>query len=79
MRWRDISSSPKGDIRPIWMRARSLFERILEALLDRAVVALLVHVDEIGLTDQADGDRGQPQLGAPDLVSRGLQVGLERL
>src|SRR5262249_40937752 len=49
-------------------------QRFLEAALDRAVIALLVHIDEVD-DDQA-GKVTQPQLPR-DLVG-GLEVGLER-
>ena len=51
MRWRDISNRPKCEIRPTWMRALSC-ETFLQPALDRTIVALLVHVDEID-DDQA--------------------------
>ena len=51
-----------------------VLQRLLEAALDGAVVALLLHVDEVD-DDQA-GEVAQPQL-AGDLVG-GLEVGLER-
>ena len=74
IRWRDISSRPKWQMRPTWMRARSMPQRILQAALDLAVVALLLHVDEVD-DDQA-GEVAQLQL-ARDLVGR-LEVGVER-
>ena len=51
-----------------------VLQRILELALDRAVVALLLHVDEVD-DDQA-GEVAQPEL-AGDLLGR-LEVGLER-
>ncbi len=51
-----------------------VLEAILEAPLDRAVVALLVHVDEVD--DDQPGEVAQPQL-AGDFLGR-LEVGLER-
>ena len=74
MRWRDISSRPKCEMWPTWMRARSLLERLLQAALDRAVVALLVHVDEVD--DDETREVAQPQLPR-DLVG-GFEIGLER-
>ena len=74
MRWRDISSRPKCEMRPTWMRARSLLQRVLQAPLDGAVVALLVHVDEID--DDQPGEVAQPEL--PRDFLGGLAVGLER-
>ena len=67
MRWRDISSRPKCEMRPTWMRARSFLQRVLQRALDGAVVALLVHVDEVD-DDQA-GEVAQPQLPR-DFVGR---------
>ena len=49
-------------------------QRILEPPLDRAVVALLLHVDEVD--DDEAGEVAQPQL-ARDFLGR-LEVGLER-
>jgi hypothetical protein len=75
MRWRLISSRPKCEMRPTWMRARSFFRHaadLLELLLDRAVVAVLLHVDEVD-DDQA-GKVAQAQL-AGDFLGR-LEVGL---
>ena len=51
-RWRDISISPKWLMRPTWMRARSWRSAFLKAALDLAVVAPLLHVDEVD-DDQA--------------------------
>ena len=73
MRWRDISSRPKCEIRPTWIRARSCLQAIAEFAFDRAVVALLVHIDEID-DDQA-GEVPQPQLPCDFLG--GLKIGLE--
>ena len=58
-------------MRPIWMRARSLLHRILEPALDLALVARLLHVDEVD-DDQA-GEVAQAEL-AGDLLG-GLEVG----
>ena len=74
MRWRDISSRPKCEMRPTWMRARSCRRQSRQLALDRAVVALLVHVDEVD-DDQA-GEIAQAELSG-DFFRR-LQVGLER-
>jgi hypothetical protein len=74
MRWRDISSRPKGEMRPTWMRARSFLQAVVELLLDGAVVALLLHVDEVD-HDEA-GQIPQAQL-AGDLL-RGFEVGAQR-
>jgi hypothetical protein len=60
MRWRDISSRPKAEMRPTWMRARSFFSASFSLLLDRAVVAVLLHVDEVD-HDQA-GEVAQAEL-----------------
>ena len=49
-------------------------EAIRELALDRAVVALLVHVDEVD--DDQPGEIAQPQL--PGDLLGGLEVGLER-
>src|SRR5262249_12347071 len=49
-------------------------QRLLEAALDRAVVALLVHIDEVD--DDEAGEGAQRQLGG-DLIG-GLEIGLER-
>ena len=51
-----------------------VLERLLQPALDRAVVALLVHVDEVD-DDQA-GEIAQAQLPR-DFVGR-LEIGLER-
>ena len=51
-----------------------VFEAFFQPAFDRAVVALLVHVDEVD--DDQSGEVAQPQL-AGDLVGR-FQIGLER-
>ncbi len=61
-------------MRPTWMRARSFLQRFLQSALDGAVVALLVHVDEVD-DDQA-GEVAQAEL-AGDFFG-GFEVGLER-
>ena len=61
-------------MRPTWMRARSCLRQSLQLALDRAVVALLVHVDEVD-DDQA-GEVAQAQLPR-DFFGR-FEIGLER-
>ena len=61
-------------MRPTWMRARSKRSAFLQPALDGAVVALLLHVDEVD--DDEAGEVAQLEL-AGDLVG-GLEVGLER-
>ena len=74
MRCRDISSRPKCEMRPTWMRARSFFSALLHPALDGAVVALLLHVDEVD--DDQPGEVAEPEL--PGDFLGGLEVGLER-
>ena len=64
-KWRDAADLDAGPIEP---------QRILEARLDRAVVALLLHVDEVD--DDEAREVAQLQL-AGDLVGR-LEVRVER-
>ena len=61
-------------MRPTWIRARSCRRQSRQLALDRTVVALLVHVDEVD-DDQA-GEIAQPEL--PRDFFRCLEVGLER-
>ena len=71
-RWRDISSRPKREMRPIWMRARSCLHGVAQPVLDLALVLLRLHVDEVD-DDQA-AEVAQAQL-ARDLVG-GFEVGV---
>ena len=74
MRWRDISSRPKCEMRPTWMRARSFFSA---SFIRRSTARLLrdfLHVDEVD-DDQA-GEVAQAKLTG-DLVGR-LEIGAER-
>ena len=67
MRWRDISKQAEmRDAADLDARAVVL-QRFLQPALDRAVVALLVHVDEVD-DDQA-GEIAQAQL-ARDFLGR---------
>ncbi len=61
-------------MRPTWMRRAVVLQRVLEPALDGAVVAALLHVDEID-HDEA-GEIAQAQL-ARDFVRR-LQIGAQR-
>jgi len=74
MRWRDISNSPKCEMRPTWIAGAILPQAIGELALDRAVVALLVHVDEVD--DDEACEVAQPQLPR-DFLGR-LEIGLQR-
>ena len=74
MRWRDISSRPKCEIRPTWMRARSFFRRSFSRFSTCAVVALLLHVDEVD--DDKAGKVAQAEL-AGDFLG-GFEIGLQR-
>ena len=74
-RCRDISSSPKRESRPIWMRARVLLHGVAQAILDGALILLRLHVDEVD-DDQA-ADVAQPQL-TRDFVG-GFEVGVAAL
>ena len=73
-RWRDISSRPKRDSRPIWMRARSIFIASRSRSSTSRWFFVRLHVDEVD-DDQA-ADVADAQL-AGDLVGR-LEVGVER-
>ena len=73
-RWRDSSSRPKGLIRPIWMRARSCRIASFSRRSTAAVVAMLLHVDEVD--DDQPGEIAQAQL--PRDFLGGFEIGLER-
>ncbi len=71
-RWRDISSRPKRERRPIWMRARSCFHGVPQAVFHVPLVLGRLHVDEVD-DDQA-ADVTDAKL-AGDLV-RSFEVGV---
>ena len=73
-RWRDISSRPKRDRRPIWMRARSIFMASRRRSSTSRWFFGRLHVDEVD-DDQA-ADVTDAQL-AGDLVRR-FEVGVGR-
>ena len=74
MRWRDISSRPKCEIRPTWMRARSFLSASFIRRSTERLLRDFLHVDEVD-DDQA-GQIAQPKL-ARHFVRR-LQIGAER-
>ncbi len=71
-RWRDISSNPKRDSLPIWIRARSILHRVAQPILDLALVLGRLHVDEVD--DDEAADVADAQL-ARDLIRR-LEIGV---
>jgi hypothetical protein len=51
-RWRDSSSRPKRERRPIWNARAVLSHGVAQAVFDRALILLRLHVDEVD-DDQA--------------------------
>ena len=74
MRWRDISSRPKCEMRPTWMRARSFFSASFIRRSTARLLRAFLHVDEVD-DDQA-GQIAQAELTG-DLVRR-LEIGAHR-
>ena len=73
-RWRDSSSRPKREIRPIWMRARSCRTASRSRSSTSRWLRLRPHVDEVD--DDEAAEVANSQLPA-DLVGR-FEVGVER-
>jgi len=74
MRCRDISSRPKCEMRPTWIRARSCRRQSLSLRSTARLFALLVHIDEVD-DDQA---RQVAQAQLPCDFLGGFEIGLER-